>query len=64
MKHCSECHKDFMTWSKFSRHMVGHHGVNRDQFWRRANQIGDLPCVALRSEHGHWYLMVQSPLAL
>jgi len=38
------------------------HGINRDQFWRRANQIGDSPCVAVQAESGRFYLMVQGLL--
>lgn len=53
-----------MTWTAFGRHMHQAHGINRDQFWRRANQIGDAPCVAVRSESGGFFLMVQGALAL
>jgi len=53
-----------MTWTAFGRHMAREHGINRDQFWRRANQIGDAPCVAVRAESGGFFLMVQGALAL
>lgn len=62
MKTCLPCRRSFMTWSAFGKHMTREHRINRDQFWRRANQIGDAPCVAVRSESGSFFLMVQGVL--
>lgn len=54
----------FMTWSRFVRHLVEHHHVNREAAWRRANQVGDRDCVWMRSEAGRGLLMVQEGLGL
>jgi hypothetical protein len=64
MKTCVPCGRSWMTWTQFVRHMANTHHVNRDQLWRRANQIGDLPACAVRSIGGRWALMVQSSLGL
>lgn len=64
MKHCVPCNHGWMSWSRFGHHMVQVHHIDRDAFWRRANQIGDSPCFAVRSELGRWALMVQDPLGL
>lgn len=62
MKTCQPCLRTWSSWSAFGRHMHQAHGINREQFWRRANQIGDAPCVAVQSENGRFYLMVQGLL--
>lgn len=62
MKLCQPCNRTFMSWSAFGRHMTRQHGIGADQFWRRANQIGDSPCVAVRSDAGRFFLMVQGRL--
>jgi hypothetical protein len=62
MKRCLPCNKTFMSWSSFGRHMMRSHGIDSGRFWRRANQIGDEPCAALRSDNGRWSLMVQGRL--
>lgn len=62
MKECFPCHKSFMTWTAFGRHMHQVHGINRDAFWRRANQVGDAPCIAVRADSGGFFLMVQGVL--
>jgi hypothetical protein len=64
MKTCVPCNRSFMTWSAFGKHMTRVHEVDREQFWRRANQVGDSPCCAVRSVGGRWALMVQGSLAL
>jgi hypothetical protein len=64
MKECQPCRSRWLSWSAFGKHMVHFHNVDREAFWRRANQIGDQPCVAVRSELGRWMLMVQGRLAL
>lgn len=64
MKRCEPCGKNFATWSYFGKHAVQQHGVNREGFWRRANQIGDEPCVLVRTVAGQWFLMVQGRLSL
>jgi len=62
MKSCQPCGRAWSTWSGFGRHMTREHSIDRGNFWRRANQIGDEPCVAVLSEAGRWYLMVQGAL--
>lgn len=64
LKQCEPCRRAFMTWSKFGKHCVEVHGVSRERFWARANQIGDQPCYLVRSEQGRFMLMVQGALAL
>lgn len=56
------CRLKFATWRLFGRHMTQAHGIDRDSFWRRAQQVGDEPCVAVCSLQGYWYLMVQGRL--
>ena len=64
LKQCEPCRRAFMTWSKFGKHCIERHGVGREQFWRRANQIGDAPCYLVRAESGRFFLMVQGVMAL
>jgi len=64
MKMCVPCGRWWMTWTAFGRHMLREHGVDRETFYRRANQVGDNPCYAVRSDKGRWSLMVQPPLML
>lgn len=64
MKTCVPCDRTFREWKLFVRHMSRDHGVDRARLWSRAAEIGDAPCMALRSERGHWYLMVQDRLSL
>lgn len=59
MKECLPCRRRWLTWFEFVRHMQETHKINRENLWRRANQIGDKPCVAVRSAGGRWALMVQ-----
>lgn len=62
MRTCQPCQKTFVTWFGFVNHMNHAHGVDRERLWSRANQIGDSPCVAVRSDAGRWYVMVQGSL--
>lgn len=62
MRRCQPCGKEFVTWGGFVNHMSHVHGVDRERLWYRANQIGDSPCVAVCSEGGRWYVMVQGLL--
>jgi hypothetical protein len=65
MKTCVPCSRAFMSWSAFGKHMIHQHGVDRDAFWRRANQCGDSPVSAVQEVgSGRWALMVQGRLAL
>ena len=64
MKRCAPCAKDFRSWTAFGRHVMAEHTVDRHAFWRRANQIGDAPCVLVRSDANRWFLMVQDRLSL
>lgn len=59
MKTCQPCSRSFISWSAFVRHMAEAHAIDRERLWRRANQVGDLPCIAVRSVGGRWALMVQ-----
>lgn len=62
MRQCLPCNKRFITWHAFVSHMVKEHGIDRENLWRRANQIGDSPCIAVHSERGLWMIMVQGSL--
>lgn len=62
MKTCQPCAKKYASWSAFVRHMATVHGIDRENLWRRANQVGDAPCVAVRSLGGRWALMAQGQL--
>lgn len=64
MKTCQPCRKRFATWSGFVRHLGNEHKVSREALWRRANQVGDRPCIAVRSIGGRWALMIQDGLGL
>lgn len=64
MKHCMPCRLNFVTWSRFIRHLVEKHHANRAACWRRANQVGDDPCVYMVTEAGRGLLMVQGSMRL
>jgi hypothetical protein len=64
LKTCLPCKRTFATWSRFGRHLVEVHHTNRAAFWRRANQVGDDPCVYVVSEAGDGFIMVQGSLRL
>lgn len=63
-KRCEPCDRQWLSWSEFGKHMTRTHEVDREAFWRRANQVGDSPCTAVRTDRGHWLLMVQGRLSL
>jgi hypothetical protein len=61
---CQPCAKEWGSWARFSRHMVNAHNIDSAALWRRATQIGYQPVVAVLSEQGRWFLMVQGSLGL
>lgn len=62
MKACEPCGKEWDTWFQFVRHLERVHGINAEHAWLRATQIGDQPCVAVRTDRGDMFLMVQGLL--